>query len=106
MSSKGHMHWAMLLHNEMQRQGRLKALTWDDQVAGPTHNAVWTCSALINEIEYGRGMAPNRQAARDEAARQALQAIQEELMGNAIAAGGLGAAGRLLSDVDRRRLWA
>lgn len=36
----------MLLHNELQRQGRLKALSWDDQVVGPTHNAVWTSYAL------------------------------------------------------------
>lgn len=40
------MHWAMLLHNELQRQGRLRLLSWDDAVSGPTHNAIWTSIAM------------------------------------------------------------
>ncbi|KAF8521581.1 hypothetical protein BU17DRAFT_21900, partial [Hysterangium stoloniferum] len=66
-------HWAMILHNEMQRQGRLRSLTWDDSVYGPTHQATWTSIVQIDEIEYGRGTSSTRQGARDEAARLALQ---------------------------------
>jgi hypothetical protein len=106
------MHWAMQLHNELQRQGRLRSLTWDDQVYGPSHSAVWTSTAfrksivppeippdesplayvcvtcpsshaaclIVDEIEYGRGTASTRQGARDEAARRALRALQDELL--------------------------
>lgn len=88
----------MLLHNELQRQGRLKALTWEDQVTGPTHNAIWTATALrklfslyalhdktygltVNEIEYGKGTSTTRQGARDQAAMYALNILKEELTG-------------------------
>lgn len=89
------MHWAMRLHNELQRQGRLRELSWDDKKAGPSHNVVWTSIALskcysismrpfltfnaVNEIEYGRGSARKKQSARDEAAKKALEALEDEL---------------------------
>jgi len=36
----------MRLHNELQRQGRLSALTWDEKACGPSHNLVWTAIAF------------------------------------------------------------
>ncbi|KAF8483242.1 hypothetical protein JB92DRAFT_2762799, partial [Gautieria morchelliformis] len=76
---KSQMHWAMLLHNELQRQSRLSTLSWDDKGVGPSHNVVWTSVVLINEIEYGRGSARKKQSARDEAAKNALETLQDEL---------------------------
>ncbi|KAF8516089.1 hypothetical protein JB92DRAFT_2829416 [Gautieria morchelliformis] len=73
------MHYAMQLHNELQRQGRLRSLSWDDQVQGPTSNAVWTSTVFLDEIEYGKGTASTRQGARDIAARRALRALAQEL---------------------------
>lgn len=35
----------------------------------------------VNEIEYGKGTSTTRQGARDEAAMNALRALQEELNG-------------------------
>ena len=36
-----------------------------------------TC--VVNEVEYGRGSARKKQAARDEAAKKALEILQDEL---------------------------
>ncbi|KAF8579852.1 hypothetical protein K439DRAFT_1637564, partial [Ramaria rubella] len=73
------MHGAMLLHNELQRQARVRSLTWDDQRSGPGHQATWTCTVYIDEIEYGTGSASSKQGARDAAARMALQALLAEV---------------------------
>ncbi|KAF8579894.1 hypothetical protein K439DRAFT_348779 [Ramaria rubella] len=78
-SNDQRMHWAMQLHNELQRQGRLRSLSWEEGTAGPNHNISWTATVFIDEIEYGRGAATTRQGARDEAARRALRALQQEL---------------------------
>ena len=40
------MHWAMQLHNELQRQGRLRGLSWNDQISGPGHQATWTSTVF------------------------------------------------------------
>ena len=36
----------MRLHNELQRQGRLHALSWEEKESGPSHNVVWTAIAF------------------------------------------------------------
>lgn len=88
-------HWAMRLHNELQRRGKIRSLTWDDNVSGPPHKAMWTAVVyskpyshaaiqiikllLVDEVEYGRARSRRKQDARDQAAKQALRALEEEL---------------------------
>ncbi|EJD42435.1 hypothetical protein AURDEDRAFT_168505 [Auricularia subglabra TFB-10046 SS5] len=63
----------MQLHNELQRRNMLNALRWDDTPNGVGHAPAWLSIAYINNMEYGRSVALTKQAARNEAARQALK---------------------------------
>ncbi|EJD42433.1 hypothetical protein AURDEDRAFT_168503 [Auricularia subglabra TFB-10046 SS5] len=65
--------YAMLLHNELQKRNCLNSLTWDDRPNGVRHAPAWLSIVYIGGMEYGRSVALTKQAARDEAARQALK---------------------------------
>ncbi|KAH7104419.1 hypothetical protein BKA62DRAFT_694598 [Auriculariales sp. MPI-PUGE-AT-0066] len=67
--------YAMLLHNQLQRNGYLNALRWDDTPNGVRHAPAWLSIVYINEIEYGRSVSLSKQTARNDAARQALQSL-------------------------------
>ncbi|EJD47746.1 hypothetical protein AURDEDRAFT_113362 [Auricularia subglabra TFB-10046 SS5] len=67
--------YAMLLHNELQRRGCLNSLRWDDTPNGVRHAPAWFSVVYINNAEYGRCVSLTKQAARNEAARQALKRL-------------------------------
>ncbi|THU91571.1 hypothetical protein K435DRAFT_863301 [Dendrothele bispora CBS 962.96] len=46
-----------------------------DASSGPQHAPTWTSTVYINNQQYGFGSGASRGAARENAARQALQAI-------------------------------
>ena len=52
LTGQQRVHWAMQLHNELQRQGRLRSLSWDDQVEGPSNNAVWTSTVFCESFGW------------------------------------------------------
>ena len=69
-------------------------LSWKSSASGPEHDALWTATAYsvfhvlfwfsygltlltVNGTEYGHGTANSKGAARNEAARQALDALMD-----------------------------
>jgi ribonuclease III len=48
------------------------------EVEGPPHDRRFTCAALIDGRQEGAGTGSSKKAAEQEAARQALDAIQAE----------------------------
>ncbi len=52
------------------------------ETRGPDHAKEFTIQVVINEKVYGRGVGRNKQAAEQEAARVALQTLQDELARN------------------------
>jgi len=68
----------MDLHNELQRRGKHGVLRYEDRTAGPKHSPTWTTTLYISDIEYAKGTGKNKQAARDEAAKTALDILVNE----------------------------
>ncbi|KAF8512367.1 hypothetical protein BU17DRAFT_96368 [Hysterangium stoloniferum] len=75
-------HYAMHLHNELQRQGRVGGLVWDDRMTGPEHQGLWTSIVYISGVQYGTGTAATRQGARDAAAKHTFEIFQDEAAAN------------------------
>jgi len=72
-------HHRLALNNYLQEvYGSQSLMTWETVQVGPRHEPIWVAIALIRDIEYGRGSANNVRAAKEEAARQALEALAEE----------------------------
>nr|GAT61341.1 predicted protein [Mycena chlorophos] len=69
----GTQHPRNELNNYAQRRGY--TMTWDEHASGPRENETWTCTVYISGQVYGRGIASTKNAAKDAAARQALQYI-------------------------------
>ncbi|KAJ7110071.1 hypothetical protein C8R44DRAFT_801313 [Mycena epipterygia] len=51
------------------------AVTYPAEQTGPPHAPTWTVACHINNIEKGRGTGKNQKMAKEEAARQAFQAM-------------------------------
>ncbi|KAH8118641.1 hypothetical protein DFH11DRAFT_690966 [Phellopilus nigrolimitatus] len=68
------------LNNYLQSKKCLTALCWEERSSGPQHSPEWTCDCKINGSSYGTGKGPTKQDARNEAAKVALKAIEEEDM--------------------------
>ncbi|KAI0692968.1 hypothetical protein BC835DRAFT_1416237 [Cytidiella melzeri] len=63
------------LNNHLQATDQVAALSWSDSKSGPDHAPVWTSICKLDGVEVGRGTGPLKHAARDAAARQALQTL-------------------------------
>ncbi|KZW01788.1 hypothetical protein EXIGLDRAFT_716440 [Exidia glandulosa HHB12029] len=68
--------YAMLLHTELQTRGWLQFFRWDDYETG---HGTWTSTAYVMGHAYGTAVATTRQAARHEAAHQALLNLSRPL---------------------------
>ncbi|THU91573.1 hypothetical protein K435DRAFT_863304 [Dendrothele bispora CBS 962.96] len=56
-------------------QSRGLTPVYADSFSGPQHAPTWTSTVSINNQQYGTGQGTSRGAARENAARQALQVI-------------------------------
>jgi len=75
-------HYCMELNNLLQGEYRGQTqtqtiLTWETKQDGHRHEGDWVAIAYIRGIEYGRGSASTIRAAKEKAARQALEALTE-----------------------------
>ncbi|KIM82436.1 hypothetical protein PILCRDRAFT_7832 [Piloderma croceum F 1598] len=69
---------AVALNNYLQmRYHSTSKLTWDYSISGPEHAVIWTVIGYINNVEYGRGTANSKWAARNEAAREVLDRLMD-----------------------------
>ncbi|KAI0715084.1 hypothetical protein C8Q76DRAFT_729540 [Earliella scabrosa] len=60
------------LNNYLQRQGQLAALHWGEEQVGPPGQRAWQMTCFINGEQKGVGIAAQKGAAKDLAAREAL----------------------------------
>lgn len=67
-----------LFQEEAQRRFQATPLYRTIDERGPDHNKVFTVEVLIEEKVYGRGEGKSKQAAEEEAARQALEKITSD----------------------------
>ena len=67
-----------LFQEEAQRRLQATPLYRTIDERGPDHNKVFTVEVLIEEKVYGRGEGTSKQAAEQEAARQALEKIASD----------------------------
>lgn len=67
-----------LFQEEAQRRFQATPLYRTIDERGPDHNKVFTVEVLIEEKVYGRGEGASKQAAEQEAARQALEKIASD----------------------------
>ncbi|CCL98160.1 uncharacterized protein FIBRA_00154 [Fibroporia radiculosa] len=77
MSSE-HDHYRMDLNNWLQsrRNPDLK-MEYKTGRSGPHHAPTWEAAVLINGIECGKGTGQNQGIAKEQAAKQALKALEE-----------------------------
>ncbi|THV01471.1 hypothetical protein K435DRAFT_793281 [Dendrothele bispora CBS 962.96] len=59
--------------NNVAQSNRWQQPVYSDTFTGPNHSPIWTSTVHISEVQNGQGSGPNRGAARENAARQALQ---------------------------------
>ncbi|CAL1694267.1 unnamed protein product [Somion occarium] len=72
-------HWRRQLNNLLQRSYGVQALQWVQQQHGSQHQGLWEARALIQQIEYGRGMGQTCNEAKEEAAYRAYTALSRHL---------------------------
>jgi len=48
------------------------------QTEGPPHERRFTCAAIVDGVQAGVGVGPSKKAAEQEAARQALEGVEQE----------------------------
>ncbi|OCH86112.1 hypothetical protein OBBRIDRAFT_890722 [Obba rivulosa] len=73
MSSDG----VVALNNYLQDRGLVALLLWDDRQSGPLHAPEWTSTCQLEGKVVGVGHGPQKQKARDMAAKEALKALTE-----------------------------
>jgi len=61
--------------SDLQKTGRLTALSWEEISTGPNHDPSWKCSCKIDGVILGEGTGKSKQAAKDVASRTALSAL-------------------------------
>ncbi|KAK2464140.1 hypothetical protein APHAL10511_003833 [Amanita phalloides] len=60
------------LLNNFARRRHIGDPQWDDKYV----EQQWTCTVQVDGTEYGKGKGPNKAAARELAARQALELLK------------------------------
>ncbi|KAJ3483498.1 hypothetical protein NLI96_g6278 [Meripilus lineatus] len=68
-------HHRMNLNKFLQVNGGVNRLDWKINSSGPESSQTWIATAKIDGVEYGRGSASSKAAAKEIAAQQALQAL-------------------------------
>jgi len=72
-------HWRMQLNNLLHRLPiDRNALHWVDEATGPRYSPTWTSKVEINDVQYGIGHGPSKDASREQAAEQAYNALAAE----------------------------
>ncbi|KAJ7103383.1 hypothetical protein B0H15DRAFT_812091 [Mycena belliarum] len=74
MQNSGYPIVTLSLMNE-KAMTRGVSVTYPAQSTGPSHAPTWTVSCCIQGIEKGRGTGSSQKKAKEEAARQAYQAL-------------------------------
>ncbi|KAI0715083.1 hypothetical protein C8Q76DRAFT_446897 [Earliella scabrosa] len=63
---------AIALNNYLQAKNKAAELSWEDTFTGPRHAGEWTSSCKIDGQVIASGTGPQKNVARDAAAREAL----------------------------------
>ncbi|KAJ7922852.1 hypothetical protein B0H13DRAFT_1982054 [Mycena leptocephala] len=63
------------LNNYLQGRQASHTLSWVEFSVGPSHEIKWTVQCKVSGEVKGTGVADNKAAAKEEAARQALIAL-------------------------------
>lgn len=66
------------LNNYLQALGKESSLVWLDSKEGPEHAPEWTSICKIDNEQIATGRGPQKNLARDAAARQALAILQRD----------------------------
>ncbi|KAJ7131424.1 hypothetical protein C8R44DRAFT_871916 [Mycena epipterygia] len=61
--------------NQMASQRGIQVPTYPAESSGPSHNPTWSIICRVGDVEKGRGSGKSQKLAKEEAARQALQAL-------------------------------
>ncbi|KDQ52887.1 hypothetical protein JAAARDRAFT_197951 [Jaapia argillacea MUCL 33604] len=67
-----------LLNNVLQDRGQSNDVSWEDVVAGPQHQPMWTSKVFVKGLEYGEGTGGTKGEAREDAAGAALVSLRAE----------------------------
>ncbi|KAJ6520272.1 hypothetical protein C8R45DRAFT_1120493 [Mycena sanguinolenta] len=70
MPPRSQDHYRTALNNAAQAYGW--TVTYETSSTGPQNSPLWTAISYVNNIEYGRGNAGSRGAAKETAAYEAL----------------------------------
>ncbi|EKM61458.1 uncharacterized protein PHACADRAFT_190624 [Phanerochaete carnosa HHB-10118-sp] len=65
------------LNNYLQSIGKESSLSWFEERSGPEHNPEWTMTCKIDDKPIATGSGPQKQAAKDAAAKGALDKLQQ-----------------------------
>ncbi|KAJ7508661.1 hypothetical protein B0H11DRAFT_1966124 [Mycena galericulata] len=68
-------HCRTELNNLAAQLGR--SVEYADTASGPLHDQQWTSVVYVNRYEFGRGYAKTKGAAREAAAKQAVDLIKQ-----------------------------
>ncbi|KAF9001765.1 hypothetical protein BDQ17DRAFT_1358227 [Cyathus striatus] len=63
------------LNNYLQERQMSSYISWSEKSAGTAQNPTWTVECKISGVVMGTGTAARKQAAKEIAARQALQRL-------------------------------
>ncbi|TFK53658.1 hypothetical protein OE88DRAFT_1655880 [Heliocybe sulcata] len=69
-------HHRMALNNWLQGHPRFGKVTWAQSQGGLQHDPVWSATAYVRGIEYGKGMGTTLGEAKEKAAYAALAALK------------------------------
>ncbi|KAF5323414.1 hypothetical protein D9611_005499 [Ephemerocybe angulata] len=68
------------LHNYLAKINRLDWLSYSEVAAGPQNDPTWTIECKINGTVRGTGIAKKKNAAKEAAAKEALQALRSGML--------------------------
>ncbi|KAF8516093.1 hypothetical protein JB92DRAFT_3114376 [Gautieria morchelliformis] len=71
------MSHAIALNNYLQAQQKLNLLTIEESCAGPSHAVTWTVTYRLDGEALGTGSGPQKWQAKDAAAKEALQKLNQ-----------------------------
>ncbi|KZT08620.1 uncharacterized protein LAESUDRAFT_811235 [Laetiporus sulphureus 93-53] len=66
------------LNNYLQSKELLSQLSWEESFTGPRHAPEWTSVCKLSGAVIGRGTGSSKHAARDMAAKAALEHLMQE----------------------------
>ena len=66
------------LQEELQKNGEIKIEYIVLDASGPSHQKIFTTAVVVEQVRLGTGMGKSKKIAEQEAAKQALQRLEEE----------------------------